>query len=82
MFEVLIFNEIGRPKRLFVFVNPFGGEKSATNVFHDQVKPLLEDAQVQLTVQGFVFLNNCFIIIIIMILIWMHDLYKEFYTHL
>uniref|UniRef100_I1KQP6 sphingosine kinase n=1 Tax=Glycine max TaxID=3847 RepID=I1KQP6_SOYBN len=44
-------DSLGRPKRLFVFVNPFGGTKSAVIVFRDQVKPLLEDAQVQLTVQ-------------------------------
>ncbi|TKY59337.1 Sphingosine kinase 1 [Spatholobus suberectus] len=44
-------DSLGRPKRLFVFVNPFGGTKSATIIFRDQVKPLLEDANVQLTVQ-------------------------------
>ncbi|CAJ1936342.1 unnamed protein product [Sphenostylis stenocarpa] len=44
-------HSLGRPKRLFVFVNPFGGRKSAANIFRDQVKPLFEDAQVHLTVQ-------------------------------
>ena len=43
---------IGRPKRLFIFVNPFGGKKSASKIFLDVVKPLLEDADVQITVQG------------------------------
>ena len=42
----------GRPKRLFVFVNPFGGKKSASKIFLDQVKPLLEDADIQFTLQG------------------------------
>ncbi|CAK7350699.1 unnamed protein product [Dovyalis caffra] len=37
-------NSLGRPKRLFIFVNPFGGKKSALKVFFDVVKPLLEDA--------------------------------------
>ncbi|KAK7319612.1 hypothetical protein RJT34_04335 [Clitoria ternatea] len=44
-------DSLGRPKRLFVFVNPFGGRKTATNIFRDQVKPLFEDAQVQFTLQ-------------------------------
>ncbi|MED6145147.1 Sphingosine kinase 1 [Stylosanthes scabra] len=44
-------DSLGRPKRLLVFVNPFGGKKAATDIFRDQVKPLLEDAQIQLTVQ-------------------------------
>ncbi|XP_012091504.1 sphingosine kinase 2 isoform X3 [Jatropha curcas] len=44
-------DSLGRPKRLFIFVNPFGGNKSATKVFLDVVKPLLEDADIQITVQ-------------------------------
>lgn len=35
-----------------MFVNPFGGKKSASKIFSDQVKPLLEDADIQLTLQG------------------------------
>lgn len=42
----------GRPKRLFVFVNPFGGKKSASKIFLDDVKPLLVDANVEFTLQG------------------------------
>ncbi|KAG9149691.1 hypothetical protein Leryth_012414 [Lithospermum erythrorhizon] len=42
---------LGRPKRLFVFVNPFGGRKSATKIFEQDVKPLLEDANIEITVQ-------------------------------
>lgn len=44
-------NSLGRPKRLFIFVNPFGGKKSALKIYFDVVKPLLEDADVQITVQ-------------------------------
>lgn len=40
-----------RPKRLFIFVNPYGGKKSASKIFHDEVKPLLEDANIDYEVQ-------------------------------
>ncbi|KAH1218093.1 Sphingosine kinase 1 [Glycine max] len=36
---------------LLVFVNPFGGKQSAKKIFAEQVKSLLEDAQIQITVQ-------------------------------
>ncbi|XP_057962551.1 sphingosine kinase 1-like [Malania oleifera] len=39
-----------RPKRLFIFVNPFGGKKSASKIFLDDVQPLLEDADIEFTV--------------------------------
>uniref|UniRef100_A0A1J3GG48 sphingosine kinase n=2 Tax=Noccaea caerulescens TaxID=107243 RepID=A0A1J3GG48_NOCCA len=42
---------LGRPKKLFVFVNPFGGKKSATKIFVEKVKPLFEDADIQLEIQ-------------------------------
>ena len=42
----------GRPKRLFVFVNPFGGKKSASKIFVDHVKPLFDDADVHITLHG------------------------------
>lgn len=42
----------GRPKRLFVFVNPYGGKKSASKIFQNDVKPLLDDASVEYTIQG------------------------------
>ncbi|PRQ28895.1 putative sphingosine kinase [Rosa chinensis] len=45
-------DSLGRPKRLFVFVNPFGGRKSASKIFVDEVKPLFDDAGVQYTPQG------------------------------
>ncbi|CAK9141793.1 unnamed protein product [Ilex paraguariensis] len=44
-------DSLGRPKRLFIFVNPFGGKKSASKIFLDDVKPLLEDANVEYTLQ-------------------------------
>jgi hypothetical protein len=45
-------DSLGRPKRLLVFVNPFGGKKSAREIFVKEVKPLFEDADVQLEIQG------------------------------
>ncbi|KAL5730053.1 sphingosine kinase [Ranunculus cassubicifolius] len=42
---------LDRPKRLFIIVNPFGGKKSASKVFNDEVKPLLDAANIQCTVQ-------------------------------
>ncbi|KAF5742240.1 hypothetical protein HS088_TW09G00284 [Tripterygium wilfordii] len=44
-------DSLGRPKRLFIFVNPFGGKKIASKIFVDVVKPLLEDADIQITMQ-------------------------------
>nr|XP_043609865.1 sphingosine kinase 2-like [Erigeron canadensis] len=44
-------DSLGRPKKLFIFVNPFGGSKSASKVFTDDVKPLLQDANVEYTLQ-------------------------------
>lgn len=48
---------LGRPKRLFIFMNPFGGNKNASKIFLDSVKPLLEDADIQFTLEGFVLLT-------------------------
>ncbi|GLT49450.1 hypothetical protein SLA2020_230030 [Shorea laevis] len=42
-------DSLGRPKRLFIFMNPFGGKKSAPKIFFEDVKPFLEDADVQFT---------------------------------
>ncbi|CAI0407245.1 unnamed protein product [Linum tenue] len=44
-------DSFGRPKRLLVFVNPYGGKRIAPKVYLDYVKPLLEDAGVQITLQ-------------------------------
>ncbi|XWS15670.1 hypothetical protein CRYUN_Cryun34aG0021800 [Craigia yunnanensis] len=43
-------DSLGRPKRLLILVNPFGGKKSATKIFLQDVKPYLEDADIQITV--------------------------------
>ncbi|KAI3829300.1 hypothetical protein L1987_03420 [Smallanthus sonchifolius] len=44
-------DSLGRPKKLFIFVNPFGGRKSASKVFTNDVKPILEDANIEYTLQ-------------------------------
>ncbi|PHT56019.1 hypothetical protein CQW23_04505 [Capsicum baccatum] len=46
-----VFDSLGRPKRLFVLLNPYGGNRSATKVFLDDVKPLLDDANIHYTLQ-------------------------------
>ncbi|XP_058073178.1 sphingosine kinase 1-like [Magnolia sinica] len=42
---------LGRPKRLFILVNPFGGKKCALKVFHSEVQPLLEAADIHYILQ-------------------------------
>lgn len=42
----------GRPKRLFVFVNPFGGRRAGYKIYLDDVKPILDDAEIVVTLQG------------------------------
>lgn len=49
----------GRPKRLFVFVNPYGGKRSALKIFVNDVKPLLDDANIDYTVQGWYSGSHC-----------------------
>lgn len=49
----------GRPKKLFVFVNPFGGRRSASKVFTDDVKPILDDANIEYTLQGLFHTSIC-----------------------
>ncbi|GER25519.1 sphingosine kinase [Striga asiatica] len=44
-------DSLGRPKRLFIFVNPFGGNRLALKIFENDVKPLLDDANVEYAVQ-------------------------------
>jgi len=48
---MLIGDSLGRPKKLLVFVNPFGGKKTARKIFQEEVKPLFEDANIQLEIQ-------------------------------
>ncbi|KAI3498846.1 hypothetical protein L1887_34632 [Cichorium endivia] len=44
-------DSLGRPKKLLIFVNPFGGRKSASKIFSNDVKPILEDANIKYTLQ-------------------------------
>ncbi|XP_066307116.1 sphingosine kinase 2-like [Miscanthus floridulus] len=44
-------DSFGRPKRLFVFVNPFGGKKCAKKIYDTEIKPLFEAAGVNITLQ-------------------------------
>ncbi|KAJ6827342.1 sphingosine kinase 1-like isoform X1 [Iris pallida] len=44
-------DSFGRPKRLFIILNPYGGKKCAQNIFHSEVKPLLDAADVHYTLQ-------------------------------
>ncbi|MCD7456010.1 hypothetical protein HAX54_030437 [Datura stramonium] len=50
-FTVEVIDSLGRPKRLFVLLNPYGGNGSAIKVFLDDVKPLLNDANIHYTLQ-------------------------------
>ncbi|KAJ4782600.1 Sphingosine kinase 1 [Rhynchospora pubera] len=42
---------LGRPKELFVIVNPFGGKKCGPKIFEKEVKPLLEAAGINFKMQ-------------------------------
>ncbi|KAF5180165.1 Sphingosine kinase, partial [Thalictrum thalictroides] len=44
-------DSLDRPKRLFIIVNPYGGNKSASKILNDEVKPLMDAADIQYTVQ-------------------------------
>ena len=44
----------GRPKRLLVIVNPFGGDKSGRRVYTTIVEPFLKAAGISFTMQGMV----------------------------
>ncbi|KAH9617978.1 hypothetical protein KSS87_004107 [Heliosperma pusillum] len=44
-------DSLGRPKRFLVLVNPYGGQKTALNIFVDIVKPLLKDAETEFTLK-------------------------------
>ncbi|XP_074568766.1 sphingosine kinase 2-like isoform X2 [Curcuma longa] len=45
------FDSLGRPKRLFIIVNPYGGKKGALRIFNTEIKPLLVDANVLYTMK-------------------------------
>lgn len=49
----------GRPKKLFVLVNPFGGKGTGSKIYRDEVKPILEDAEIDVTLQGGNTFNRC-----------------------
>ncbi|KAJ1291437.1 hypothetical protein BS78_02G315500 [Paspalum vaginatum] len=42
---------LGRPKRLFIIVNPYGGKRSGRTIFQNEVLPLIEAAGVLYTMQ-------------------------------
>nr|TKW35302.1 hypothetical protein SEVIR_2G364000v2 [Setaria viridis] len=42
---------LGRPKRLFIIVNPYGGKRSGRSIFQNEVRPLLEAAGILYTMQ-------------------------------
>lgn len=46
-----VIDSLGRPRRLFILLNPYGGNRSANKVFLDEVKPLLDDANIHYTVE-------------------------------
>ncbi|KAG0587837.1 hypothetical protein KC19_2G195200 [Ceratodon purpureus] len=46
-----ILEESGRPKRLLVIVNPFGGDKAGRRVYTSSVEPLLQAAGIAITMQ-------------------------------
>lgn len=46
-----ILNESGRPKRLLVIVNPFGGQKGARRVYASVVEPLFKAAGITYTMR-------------------------------
>ncbi|KAJ3670270.1 hypothetical protein LUZ60_010594 [Juncus effusus] len=47
----LCLNDLGRPKRLFIILNPFGGKRNAEKIFLAEVAPLLQAANILYTVQ-------------------------------
>uniref|UniRef100_A0A0D9V6H9 DAGKc domain-containing protein n=1 Tax=Leersia perrieri TaxID=77586 RepID=A0A0D9V6H9_9ORYZ len=44
-------DSLGRPKRLFILVNPFGGKKCARKIYEAEIRPLFEAAGVNVTMQ-------------------------------
>ncbi|XP_062187759.1 sphingosine kinase 1-like [Phragmites australis] len=42
---------LGRPKRLFIIVNPYGGKRSGRSIFQTEVLPLIEAAGILYTIQ-------------------------------
>lgn len=46
---LFILEFIQRPKRLLLFVNPFGGKRQAMKIFESHAKPLFEIAGIEVT---------------------------------
>ncbi|KAL0911248.1 hypothetical protein M5K25_019373 [Dendrobium thyrsiflorum] len=44
-------NSLGRPKRVFIILNPYGGKRSARKIFDTEIKPLLVAANIMYTLQ-------------------------------
>lgn len=44
-------NSLGRPKKVFIILNPFGGKRSARSIFDTKIKPLLVAANLMYTLQ-------------------------------
>ncbi|CAM0883323.1 unnamed protein product [Alopecurus aequalis] len=44
-------DSFGRPKRWFVLVNPYGGKRCANKIYETEIKPMLEAAGVDITMQ-------------------------------
>ncbi|CAN6175833.1 unnamed protein product [Urochloa humidicola] len=42
---------LGRPRRLFIIVNPYGGKRSGRSIFQNEVLPLIEAAGIFYTMQ-------------------------------
>ncbi|XP_048566992.1 sphingosine kinase 2-like [Triticum urartu] len=45
-------DSIGRPKRLFVLINPYGGKRRASKIYEAEIRPLFEAVDVEVTMQG------------------------------
>lgn len=50
--SIILSPEWRRPKRLLVFINPFGGKKRAVKIFREKVQPLFEMAGIYSDVIG------------------------------
>ncbi|KAM0943936.1 putative sphingosine kinase [Dioscorea sansibarensis] len=46
-----LINSFGRPRRLFIILNPYGGKRCALKIFRNEVRPLLEASDVLYTLQ-------------------------------
>ncbi|KAH7662346.1 sphingosine kinase protein [Dioscorea alata] len=46
-----LINSFGRPRRLYILLNPYGGKKCARKIFHNEVRPLLEASDILYTLQ-------------------------------